>query len=149
MDARSTERKVKNTARETADRMQESAANAADGLREFQLKLLSATHANVEVFFEYAQDVIRARSVPELIEVSTSHSRRRMEMIADQAREIASAAQKLMNGSTRPLTDQLSDVMNQTCETTNRESRGAADPRRVRAPISRASGEGRIWRECP
>jgi len=109
MDARSTERKVKvkDISRETADRMQESAANAADGLREFQLKILSAAHANVEACFEYAQDALKARSVPELIEVSTLHSRRRLEMVADQAREIAAAAQKLASGSARPLTNQL------------------------------------------
>lgn len=112
MDARSTERKVKvkDTARETADRMQENAANAADALREFQLKILSATHANVEALFEYTEDALRARSVPELIEVSTSHSRRRLEMIVDQAREIASAAQKLASGSARPLTNPFGQI---------------------------------------
>ena len=107
MDARSTERKVKDTSRETADRMQESAANAVDSLREFQLKILSAAHAHVEAFFEYAQDALKARSVPEMVEVSTSHSRRQLEMIANQAREITSAAQKLTNGSARPLIGQF------------------------------------------
>lgn len=110
MDARSTERKVKDSSRETADRMQESAANAADALREFQLKILSATHANIAASFEYMQDALTARSVPELIEISTSHSRRRLEMIADQAREIAGAAQKLASGSARPLTNQFGQI---------------------------------------
>jgi hypothetical protein len=107
MDARSTERKIKDTARGTADRMQESAANTADALRDFQLKVLSAAQANVEAFFEYAQDALKAGSVPELIEVSTAHSRRQLEIVADQAREIASAAQKLASGSARPLMSQF------------------------------------------
>ena len=110
MDARSTERKIKDTSRETADRMQESAANAADAVRDFQLKILSAAHANVEAFFAYAQDALKAGSVPELIEVSTSHSRRQLELVADQAREITSAAEKLAKGGTQPLTSQFGQM---------------------------------------
>jgi len=42
--------------------------------------------------------------VPELVELSTTHSRRQLEMMAEQAREIASDAQKLATESARPLT---------------------------------------------
>lgn len=104
MDARSTERKARDTARQTVDRVEETATHAAEGLREYQLKLFAAMQANMNAFFEYAQDAVKARSVPELIEVSTSHSRRQLEMVVDQAREMASAAQRLA-GSARPLTN--------------------------------------------
>ncbi len=104
MDARSSERKARDTARETADRVQESASLTAEGFREYQLRIFSAMQANMNAFFEYAQDAVKARSVPELIEISTSHSRRQLEMMVDQAREMASVAQKL-TGSARPLTN--------------------------------------------
>ena len=114
MDERRPERRAANAARETAarasegpreaaDRMQESSAKATEGFRDYQLKMLSAAQANVNALFEYAQDAIQAQSVSELMEVSASHTRRQLEAIAEQSREIASAAQKLASDTARPL----------------------------------------------
>ena len=91
------------TAREAADRLQESSSKVAEGFREYQLKVLSAAQANVNAIFEYAQDAVQAQSISELMELSTTHSRRQLESIAQQSREIAGAAQKLATDTTRPL----------------------------------------------
>jgi Phasin protein len=69
-------------------------SEAAQGFREYQLKVLSATQANIDAIFEYAQEAVRAQSVSELVELSTTHSRRQLEMIAEQAREIAALLRK-------------------------------------------------------
>jgi len=103
-DRKTAEKRASETAREAAARVQESSSKAAEGFREYQLKVLSATKANIDAIFEYAQDAVHAQSVPELVELSTTHSRRQLEMMAEQAREIASAAQKLATESARPLT---------------------------------------------
>jgi hypothetical protein len=114
-DRKSAERRAGNAARETAARagentreaaarIEESSSKAAEGFREYQLRILSATQANVNAIFEYAQDVVQAQSVSELMELSATHSRRQLESIAQQSREIASAAQKLATESARPLT---------------------------------------------
>ena len=95
--------KASETAREAADRLQESSSKAAEGFREYQLSVLSAVQANVNAMFEYAQDALQAQSVSELMELSATHSRRQLETIAQQSREIASAAQKLATETTRPL----------------------------------------------
>jgi len=95
--------KAVETAREAADRLQESSSKAAEGFREYQLRVLSAVQANVNAMFEYAQDALQAQSVSELMELSATHSRRQLETIAQQSREIASAAQKLATETTRPL----------------------------------------------
>ncbi len=96
MDNKKTaEKRVSETAHETAARVQESSSKAAEGFREYQLKVLSATQANIDAIFEYAQEAVQAQSVSELVELSTTHSRRQLEMMGEQAREIASAAQKL------------------------------------------------------
>ena len=102
--ARDTATRAGETVRETADRMQESSSKAAEGFREYQLKVLSAVQANVNAIFEYAQDAIQAQSISELMELTATHSRRQLEAIAQQSREIASAAQKLATESARPLT---------------------------------------------
>ena len=102
--ARDTATRAGETVRETADRMQESSSKAAEGFREYQLKVLSAVQANVNAIFEYAQDVIQAQSISEVMELCATHSRRQLETLAQQSREIANAAQKLATETTRPLT---------------------------------------------
>ena len=101
--ARDTATRAGETVRETADSMQESSSKAAEGFREYQLKVLSAVQANVNAIFEYAQDAIQAQSISELMELTATHSRRQLEAIAQQGREIAGAAQKLATDTTRPL----------------------------------------------
>jgi hypothetical protein len=102
--ARDTAAQAGETAREAADRIQESSSKATEGFREYQLKVLSAAQANVNAIFEYAQDALQAQSVSELMELSATHSRRQLETLAQQSREIASAAQKLAAETTKPLT---------------------------------------------
>src|SRR5437763_11583988 len=101
--ARETAARASDTAREAADRMQESSLRATEGFREYQLKVLSAAQANINAIFEYAQDALQARSMSELMELSASHSRRQLEAVAQQSREIANAAQKLATDTARPL----------------------------------------------
>jgi hypothetical protein len=95
------EKKVKQTAREATERVEEASIKAAEGLRNCQAKIIAATQTNINAMFEYAQEALKAKSVPELIELSTTHSRRQLAMMTEQAREIAGAAQKLMTESTR------------------------------------------------
>ena len=102
-DRKTAEKRASETAREAAA-IQHSLSKAAEGFREYQLKVLSATQANIDAIFEYARDAVQAQSVSELVELSTTHSRRQLEMMGEQAKEIASAAQKLATESTRPLT---------------------------------------------
>jgi hypothetical protein len=112
-DKKTAEKRANETAREAAGRVQESSLKAAEGFREYQLKVLSATQANIDAIFEYAQEAVQAQSVSELVELSTTHSRRQLEMIGEQAREIASVAQKLATESVRPLTSGFANQLGQ------------------------------------
>ena len=99
-----TEKKAKQTTREATDRLQETATQAAEGVRDCQTAILSATQANMNAMFEYMQEAFSAKSMPELMEVSTKHAQRQMQMMTEQAKEITSAMQKATVGSTRQLT---------------------------------------------
>ena len=110
MEERKTERKTNEAfraagqnARETANRAQESASRAAEGFREYQLKLVSAAQENANALFEYAHEAVEARSISDLIELSTEHTRRQVELISKQARELAASAQNLAAGTAWPM----------------------------------------------
>src|SRR5262249_25856700 len=96
MQEKKTEKKASETirdtgenAREAASRLQESTSRAAEGFRDYQLRLISAAQDHANALFEYAQDVVRAQSITELVEVSTSHTRRQFEMMTEESRELA------------------------------------------------------------
>ena len=97
-------RKAKEIADEETERAEKSATNAAEGLRACQVVILEATQANLTAMFDYMREALSAKSIPELMEVSTRHAQRQMGMMSEQAREIAGAMQKAAVGSTQPLT---------------------------------------------
>jgi hypothetical protein len=45
---------------------------------------------------------MKARSLPELFEISAAHSQRQMRKMTEQAQEIADTAQKIASQSARP-----------------------------------------------
>src|SRR5262249_53933765 len=83
-----TARRTKKAASETMERVQESASQATEGFREYQVTVLAAAQDNINGAFEYVQEIVMARSVPELIETSTRHSRLQLERVTEQARQI-------------------------------------------------------------
>ena len=110
MEARKPEKKASEAirdlgenARETANRAQHSTARAAEGIRDYQLKLVAAAQENANAFFEYAQDALQAQSVSDFIELSTEHSREQVEMMSKQARELAASAQNIAAGTAWPM----------------------------------------------
>jgi hypothetical protein len=101
--ASETMRDLGENAREAAGRAQESTSRAAEGFREYQLKLVAAAQDNANAFFEYAQDALQTESVSDFIELSTEHSRRQIEMISKQTRELAASAQNIAAGTAWPM----------------------------------------------
>ena len=87
---------------QSATQAQQQMARATEGFREYQLRMVSAAQANVNAMFEYMQDVLKATSMSDVVQVSTSHSRRTLQMMADQARELTSAAQNMAGPGSRP-----------------------------------------------
>src|SRR5436305_11887285 len=100
-------RDVNENARQAAGRVQETSSKAAAGFREYQLKVVTATQANINAMFEFVQDLLQTESISEMAELSATHSRRQFEMMAEQTRELAAAAQKLATQASLPLTSGL------------------------------------------
>src|SRR5437764_15326281 len=92
---------LEENARDARNRAEESAAKGLNGIRDVQVKLVSAAQENVNVLFEYVQDVLKAQSMEELAKASTSYSRRQFEMTAEQARQLSDCAQKVGTNTAR------------------------------------------------
>jgi hypothetical protein len=103
MDAK-TVHKTKKLATDARERVQESSLRTAEGFRDFQLKILAATQENIIGMFEYIQDVVKARSVPELFQISTAHSQQQLSRMTEQAQEIAGASRHMASARAWPFT---------------------------------------------
>jgi hypothetical protein len=57
--------------------------------------------------------VVRAKSIPEVVELSTAHTRRQFEQMTEQSREMAEATQELAKEAARPLTSDLGTQIRQ------------------------------------
>ena len=69
--------------------------------------LVSAAQENAAAVLEYAQALGRAKSIPEMMELSTSQTMQQFEMLTKQAAELAERAQNIATGAAQPRTAAL------------------------------------------
>jgi hypothetical protein len=110
MGQRSTAKKVSETirdlresAREAANRAQQSMFGTTERIRDYQLQLVAAAQQNANALFEYARGAIEARSISDLMRLSIEHSRRQVEITSKQAQELAGSAQRIATAPPWPL----------------------------------------------
>lgn len=92
------------TASEEAGDLVETTYNTAlRGVSEYGLKVIEAFRANANAQFDYARDLLGAKSVSEVVELSSAHTRKQFETVAAQSKELATLAQKISTEATEPM----------------------------------------------
>jgi phasin family protein len=101
-------------ARETHEKMTdmfESASEAFDeafstvnrGSAEYRMKMMEMARANANATFDMMREMMAARSLPELMELSTTHARRQLEMVNQQMKELSDLTRKVATETAAPL----------------------------------------------
>jgi hypothetical protein len=70
-------------------------ATAASSTTEYNLKVAAAACANAKNMLQFTGELMRAKTFADMLEVSAAYTRRQMEAGAEQARDLAAAAQKI------------------------------------------------------
>jgi hypothetical protein len=70
-------------------------AAAAAGTTEYSLRIMEATCINTNAMVAFAGALLRAKSLSEMVVITTAHARRQIEMVADQTKQLTSAAHKM------------------------------------------------------
>ena len=91
------------TGRKAARRAENGSWRGAEGLIDYNRNLLEMARSNVDAAFEYAQDVVGARSLSEFVDISTQYARNQSAAMTAQARDLAARAQKLAADTAQPL----------------------------------------------
>jgi phasin len=76
---------------------------AAKGAGDYNLKVLEIARINAGAAFDYTQELLGVKSLPELIELSTAHARKQFEAMAAQTKELTELAAKVTTEITEPL----------------------------------------------
>lgn len=70
-------------------------AAAAAGTTEYSLRIMEATCINTNAMVAFAGALLRAKSLSEMVVITTAHARRQIETVADQTKQLAAAAHKM------------------------------------------------------
>lgn len=102
-NARDAYEKMKSTAEETSDLIEDTYATASKGVAEYNTVALESLRTNVNAAFDYFGALIATRSVSEAVELSTSHMRKQFDVLSGQAKELSVIAQKVATDTAGPI----------------------------------------------
>jgi phasin len=97
--------KMRSAAEEATGVLEETYASATKGASNYSLKVLEVARTNTNAAFDFASELFGARSLSEVVELSTAHARRQFETAAAQTKELAALAQKVAAEASEPIKD--------------------------------------------
>jgi phasin len=109
--AKDTYSKMKTAAEEATGILESSYANATKGASDYGLKMVEMARVNSNATFDFATELFGARTLAQLVEISTSHTRKQIELVTEQAKELASLAQQVATQATEPMKDGLANMV--------------------------------------
>ena len=110
VQANDTYAKMKTAAEEATGMIAHTCANATKGAADYGLKVIEAARANSNAAFDFAAELLGARTLAQVVEISTAHTRKQIESITEQARELSALAQKVATTTAEPIKEGISSL---------------------------------------
>ena len=95
--------RMRTAAEEATDMVEDSYLTATRGAAEFNTKAIDALRTNVNSSFDYARELLMAKSFSDALELSATHMRQQFEALSEQAKEFSALAQKVATEASEPL----------------------------------------------
>src|SRR5580692_11578081 len=102
--------KMKTAAEEATGLMEGTYATATKGASEYGFKVIEAARINTNAAFDFASELMNAKSFSDFVELSTAHSRKQFETLTAQSKELAALAQKVATETVEPVKESVSKV---------------------------------------
>ena len=102
--------KMKTTAEETTDLLEDTYANAARGCSGYGLKLIETARTNSNAAFDLFGELFGARSHAEVVELYTAYLRSQFDTAIAQAKDLAEHAQKVASETVEPMKESFSNA---------------------------------------
>lgn len=102
--------RMKGTADDMTDRLKEAYTTATKGANDYGLQLLEASRAHANAAFDYAIKLLAVKSLSELVELSTAHVRKQLDVLTEQSKKLTSLAQKVASETAEPIKEGVTKV---------------------------------------
>lgn len=101
--AREAYEKIKVSAEETTDLLEDTYSTASKGVAEYNAAALESLRTNVNAAFDFVGALFAAKSVSEAVEISTGHVRKQFDVLSAQTKELSTLAQKVATDTAEPI----------------------------------------------
>jgi phasin len=95
--------KMKSAAEEATGVLEDTYATASKGAADYSLKVIEVARINANAAFDFAAELFAAKSLSEVIELSSAHARKQFETVAAQTKDLAALAQKVATEAAEPI----------------------------------------------
>jgi phasin len=99
--------KMRTAAEEATGLMEGTYATASKGASEYGSKMIEAARTNTNAAFDFASELMSAKSFSDFVEVSTAHARKQFEVLTAQTKELAALAQKVATETAEPVKESV------------------------------------------
>jgi phasin len=100
--------KMKSAAEEATGVLEDTYATASKGAADYSLKVIEMARENTNAAFDFAAELLGAKTLSEVIELSTAHARKQFEALSEQGKELAALAQKVATEAAEPIKEGMS-----------------------------------------
>jgi phasin len=76
---------------------------ATKGATDYSAKLLDMVKANTTAAFDFAQELVSAKSLPQAMELWSAHAKKQVETLTAQTKELAELTQKIATETAEPI----------------------------------------------
>ena len=110
--AKDTYEKMKAAAEEATDVLETTYSTATKGAADYGLKVIETTRVNTNAAFDFYGELITAKSLSEVIELSSAHARKQFEALTAQSKELGALAQKVATETAEPIKAGMNKAFN-------------------------------------
>jgi phasin len=93
-----------NAAQKTASQFEDQSSAAQASAKELGAKAVAFAEANVKASLDYAERLLKAKDLPEVLKLHTEHVQNQMRVLAEQAGELGQAVTRAAMDATKPKT---------------------------------------------
>jgi phasin len=103
--------KLKKGAEQATAVLEATCVKGGKGATEYGSKLIEIMRANTDAAFDFADELMSVKSFSEMIELSAKHTRKQLEVLADQTKELTTLAQKVAAEASEPMKSSASGAL--------------------------------------
>jgi phasin len=103
--------RMKSAAEDTTELLEEAYATATKGGAEYNLKLLEAVRTNANATFDLASQLLNVKSLSEVVELTSAHTRKQFDTMAAQTKDLTALAQKVVTETSEPFRASVNKVL--------------------------------------